>query len=90
MASYICFKRFGLDIIEGNKRSSTWNKIYETILTPVLCFKVLAEFIGFKQTNFNVTLKIHQTIQWKKKIKSFILAFKLIYIKYNWFYYVYC
>lgn len=63
-------KRFGLDIIEGNKRSSTWNKIYETILTPVLCFKVLAEFIGFKQTNFNVTPKNTSNYTMEKENKK--------------------
>ncbi len=63
-------KRFGLDIIEGNKRSSTGNKIYETILTPVLCFKVLAEFIGFKQTNFNVTPKNTSNYTMEKENKK--------------------
>lgn len=50
-------KRFVIDISEHNKRSATWNKIYETILTPALCKEVLKEFFGFGSTKFEVTPK---------------------------------
>ena len=50
-------KRFALDIIFEHKRSATWNKIYETILTPILAFQVLVELIGIKKTNFEVSPK---------------------------------
>ena len=50
-------KRYSLDLIEGKKRSSTWNKIYETIQTPILAFKVLKEFIGIKNQQFDVSPK---------------------------------
>lgn len=50
-------KRFVIDLSEHNKRSATWNKIYETILTPVLCKEVLKEFLGFGSTKFEVTPK---------------------------------
>lgn len=56
LPSYI-LKRFAIDLIEGNKRSSTWNKIYETILTPVLCKEALKEFFGFGNTKFEVSPK---------------------------------
>ncbi len=50
-------KRFLIDLTEGHHRSSTWNKIYETILTPVLCKEVLKELLGFGSTKFEVTPK---------------------------------
>ena len=56
LPSYI-LKRFAIDLIEGNKRSSTWNKIYETILTPVLFKEALKEFFGFGNTKFEVSPK---------------------------------
>ncbi len=50
-------KRFVIDISEHNKRSATWNKIYETILTPVLAKEALKELFGFGSTKFEVTPK---------------------------------
>ncbi|MDD2377103.1 MAG: glycosyltransferase [Clostridia bacterium] len=50
-------KRFVLDILYASKRSSTWNKIYETILAPILAFNVLIELIGIKKTTFEVSPK---------------------------------
>lgn len=50
-------KRFAIDFLEKNKRSSTWNKIYETILTPVIFKETLLEFFGFGNTKFDVTPK---------------------------------
>ena len=50
-------KRFAIDSLEENKRSATWNKIYETIQAPVICKEVLKEFFGFGNTRFEVTPK---------------------------------
>lgn len=50
-------KRFVLDKLEGNKRSSTWTKIYETILAPSLGPKVVNERLGLGDTKFEVTPK---------------------------------
>lgn len=50
-------KRFVLDRLEGNKRSSTWSKIYETILTPVLSGVALRELFGLNKMNFEVSPK---------------------------------
>lgn len=76
LPTYI-LKRFTLDIFEGNKRSSTWNKIYETILTPVLCKEVLKEFFGFGNTKFEVTPKFSKTTKMTKTNKK-LLASHLI------------
>ncbi|MBR1654594.1 MAG: glycosyltransferase [Clostridia bacterium] len=64
LTTFICFwlpayllKRFALDSVEGHKRSSTWNIIYETILTPVLFKEALKELFGFGGTKFEVTPK---------------------------------
>lgn len=50
-------KRFVLDKLEGNKRSSTWTKIYETILAPSLGTSVVKEYLGAQNTKFEVTPK---------------------------------
>lgn len=54
-------KRFTLDILEDHRRSSTWNKIYETIQAPVLSLEVLKEFFGFSKKQFDVTPKSNFT-----------------------------
>ena len=63
--------------MEDNKRSSTWNKIYETILTPILCKEVLKEFLGFGNTKFEVTPKSSQSSKMTKTNKK-LLASHLI------------
>lgn len=73
LPTYI-LKRFTLDIFEGNKRSSTWNKIYETILTPVLCKEVLKEFFGFGNTKFEVTPKSSQNLKMSKTNKQLLIS----------------
>ena len=50
-------KRFLIDYLEDRKVSSTWNRIYEVILTPVLFFNALLECIGIHKTKFEVTNK---------------------------------
>lgn len=73
LPTYI-LKRFTLDIFEGNKRSSTWNKIYETILTPVLCKEALKEFFGFGNTKFEVTPKSSQNLKMSKTNKQLLIS----------------
>lgn len=73
LPTYI-LKRFTLDIFEGNKRSSTWNKIYETILTPVLCKEVLKEFFGFGNTKFEVTPKSSQNLKMSRTNKQLLIS----------------
>ena len=75
-------KRYSLDIIENKKRSSTWNKIYETIQTPTLAFKVFKEFIGFKNNNFDVTPKGNSNYFMDKSNKN-TLIFHLIFLILN-------
>ena len=54
-------KRFMLDKIYSHKRSSTWNKIYETILFPALFFVCIRESLGIKKRAFDVTEKSFNT-----------------------------
>ena len=51
-------KRYLIDYLDNFKHSSTWMKIYETILMPILSFEALKELFGFSQTKFEVTPKI--------------------------------
>ena len=50
-------KRIALDSLEGKRRSSTWNKIYEIILAPIMAKEILKELFGFGSTKFEVTPK---------------------------------
>jgi len=50
-------KRFVLDKVLNNERSSTWNKIYEIILTPILSVQVFLELIGIRKKKFEVSSK---------------------------------
>lgn len=77
-------KRFALDVLEGHKRSSTWNTIYETILTPVIWKESLKELIGFGNTKFEVTPKYGPSKKMSKTNKkllashSFLLLLNII------------
>lgn len=73
LPSYL-LKRFVIDISEHNKRSATWNKIYETILTPVLCKEVLKEFFGFGSTKFEVTPKYGAAKKMTKTHKKLLVS----------------
>lgn len=66
-------KRFALDILEKHKRSSTWNKIYETILAPILCKEVLKEFLGFRNTKFDVSPKYAPNSKMSKLNKKILV-----------------
>ncbi|MBR2705414.1 MAG: glycosyltransferase [Bacilli bacterium] len=72
-------KRFALDALEGRRRSSTWTKIYETVLTPVMCKEVFKELIGLGSTKFEVTPKT----KWSKKMtktNKFLLSVHLTFL----------
>lgn len=67
-------KRFALDILQNKERSSTWNKIYETILAPVLCIEVIKETLGFKKTQFEVSPKSNSDTLMSFKNKKLLLV----------------
>ena len=67
-------KRFVIDLTEKNKRSSTWNKIYETVLAPVLAKEVLKEFFGFGSTRFEVTPKYGASKKMTKTHKKLFIS----------------
>ncbi len=66
-------KRFAIDLLEGRSRSSTWNKIYELIISPLLVVGVIKEVFGFGNTKFDVTPK------GKNKIKKSHVKAKLLF-----------
>ncbi len=59
-------KRFIVDLVEKNQISSTWNRIYEIVLTPIICFESIKELIGLGNLKFEVTNKTKE----KKKINT--------------------
>lgn len=73
-------KRFIIDISEQNKRSATWNKIYETVLTPVLCKEVLKEFFGFGSTKFEVTPKYGASKKMTKTHRRLLISHLILFI----------
>ena len=64
------FKRFIIDKVENNYVSSTWNRIYEMILSPIIAYESIKEILGFGNLKFEVTAKTAS----KKKfpIRSFL------------------
>ena len=50
-------KRFIIDWLEERKVSSSWNRIYEIILSPIICIESILESIGISKKNFEVTIK---------------------------------
>ncbi len=77
LPSYI-LKRFALDKVEGHRRSSTWNKIYETILTPLLYSEVLKELFGFSKKVFDVSPKVIGSTNKMTKLNKKLLRSHLI------------
>ena len=51
------FKKFIIDLLEGRKRSSTWSKIQELTLVPLMMFEIVREIFGFGSMKFEVTDK---------------------------------
>lgn len=66
-------KRFALDLLEDNRRSSTWNKIYELIIAPVMAKEVLKELFGFGSTKFEVTPKGKSNYKMTKTNKDLLI-----------------
>ena len=50
-------KRYIIDLVENRKVSSTWNRIYEIILSPIIFFESIKELLGFGNLKFEVTSK---------------------------------
>ena len=63
-------KRFVIDKLENNKVSSTWNRIYEVILSPIILVESILEVIGFTNKKFDVTIKNNN---FKKSYKYYYL-----------------
>ena len=70
-------KRFAIDLLEGRSRSSTWNKIYELILSPLLVVGVLKEVFGVGNTKFDVTPKGKNKIK-KSHVKAKLLTAHIV------------
>lgn len=75
-------KRIVLDKIYKNLRSSTWNKIYEIILSPALIIQVIKEILGRKNTKFEVSKK-ETTNNSKEKIEIKLLIFHIVFLILN-------
>ncbi len=73
-------KRFALDFLQGKRRSSTWNKIYEIILTPILAPRTIKELFGLKQTKFEVTPKNSATHSMTTSNKKILLSHSILLI----------
>ncbi|MBR1802919.1 MAG: glycosyltransferase [Clostridia bacterium] len=59
-------KRLYIDKVYHNKRSSTWNKLYQIILSPVLAKEAILELIGIRKKKFEVSSKTKKGVQNKK------------------------
>ena len=47
-------KRFIIDKLENRRVSSTWNRIYEVILSPIIFIESLLEIIGIRKKKFDL------------------------------------
>ena len=70
-------KRFIIDKLEDRKVSSTWNRLYEVILTPVIFIESLLEIIGIRKKKFEVTLKNNSN---NKSIKYYYLVLSHLFL----------
>lgn len=75
-------KRFVLDSVYSNLRSTTWNKIYELILFPSLIFTCIKEFFGIRKKEFVVTDKQFK-VNKKDKTNIKLLISHLIFLEIN-------
>ena len=82
-------KRFAIDALENNERSSTWNTIYETILTPILAVETLKELFGFSKTKFDVSPKTGHSNK-ISKLNLKVLIFHLTILLLNLFGFFMC
>lgn len=70
-------KRFIIDKIEDRRVSSTWNRLYEVILAPVIFIESLLEIIGIRKKKFEVTLKNNSN---NKSIKYYYLVLSHLFL----------
>ena len=63
-------KRFVIDKLEERKVSATWNRIYETILSPIMFVEAFLELVGISKKSFEVT----------EKNKEKKISFKFVYM----------
>ena len=73
-------KRFIIDILEKKEVSSTWNRIYEIILSPIILVESILEIIGITNTKFEVTKKNNndkKTLRYYYLILTHIILFLL-------------
>ena len=70
-------KRFIIDKLEDRKVSSTWNRLYEVILAPVIFIESLLEIIGIRKKKFEVTLKNNSN---NKSIKYYYLVLSHLFL----------
>lgn len=83
-------RRFVLDFCSNKQHSSTWSKIYETILAPVLFKEVFKELFGIKKIEFEVSPKnINLDNKFTKKIFG-LLSSHLILLILNIIGYIVC
>lgn len=82
-------KRFAIDTLENHERSSTWNTIYETILTPILAVETLKELFGLSKTKFDVSPKTGHSSK-MSKLNFKVLLFHLILLILNLFGFIMC
>lgn len=75
-------KRIALDSLEDKRRSSTWNKIYEIILAPVMAKEILKELFGFGNTKFEVTPK-EKLSNKMTKTNLYLLIVHLLFLIFN-------
>ena len=54
------FKRFAVDFAEKNAVSSTWNRIYETILFPTIAIDLFKEIYNIGKSKFEVSPKFKE------------------------------
>lgn len=78
--SQYLMKKFALDKLEDNRRSSIWNEIYEIILAPIMAKEVLKELFGFGSTKFEVTPKNKIANKMSKTNKKLLLSHLMFFI----------
>ena len=83
-------RRFLIDICSERKHSSTWNKIYETILAPIISKEVLKELFGIKKIPFEVSPKNKKVDKKFTKTNLKLLSSHLILLFLNVLGYIVC
>ena len=73
-------KRFIIDFVEDRKTSSTWNRIYEIILSPIIFIESMLEWFGFSKSKFEVTRKNNRKDKNSFKFYYLIISHCLLFI----------